>query len=612
MSKERLPKIGYKKWHYLKSNEKRKLPRFIIAVDTETEPEQIDEKTELHKLKLGWAIFKDRLHNKEEAFYFENVKDFWDWLKSKCKNKTTLYVFAHNFDYDFQVLNGFKYLTEHLGAKITKFIVDSNVFIVRARLEGFDGLKSSYCNLEFISTTNYSNYSLKKIGKILGLEKFEIDFKSASKEELKRYCYRDTEIVLRFVEYLLKFIEEHDLGNFQPTIASQAFNAFRHRFMKHKILIHAHPKATELERLSYRGGRTEAFFIGKWTRGTVYKLDVNSMYPFVMKAFEYPVKLVRVLPYTSVDQLKRIMKQYLVIAKVKVYISVPAIGVKREKLIFPIGVFWAVLTSPELELVMKNGQILEVKDVAIYEKAKIFEDYVDYFYNLRLKFKEEGNEVMQYFAKIMLNSLYGKFGQRNESFKTIGFTEDPDFRAERVYDADEGRWRYIRQVGHKIEEKDGYVEGSNSFVAIASFVTAYARCYLWELIEKAGEGNVLYCDTDSLFVTEAGLNNLKPYLDNKELGKLKVEGVTDKLIIWGAKNYIFGDEIKRKGIRKDAVQIDNNTFEQIQFIKIRSNMLKYHLPSAGTIKVRKQLKAEYDKGIITPSGWVEPFVLNED
>lgn len=604
--------MGYKKWHYLKPNEKCKLPRFIIAVDTETEPEQIDEKTELHKLKLGWAIFKDRLHNKEEAFYFEHPKEFWDWLKSKCKNKTTLYVFAHNFDYDFQVLQGFNYLTEHLGAKITKFIVDSNVFIVRAKLEGFDGYPDHRCNIEFISTTNYSSYPLKKIGKILGLEKLEIDFKNASKEELKTYCYRDTEIVLRFVEYLLKFIEEHDLGNFQPTIAAQSFTAFRHRFMKHKILIHAHPKATELERLSYRGGRTEAFFIGEWKGGTVYKLDVNSMYPYVMKNREYPVKLVKVLPYASVEQLKRIMRQYLVITRVKVKVDKPVVGVKKEKLIFPIGVFWSVLTSPELELVMKNGQILEVKEVAIYEKAKIFEDYVDYFYNLRLKFKEKGNEVMQYFAKIFMNSLYGKFGQKNESFKTIGFTDDPDFKAERVYDADEGRWRYFRVIGNKIEEKDGYIEGSNSFVAIASFVTAYARCYLWKLIEKAGQKNVLYCDTDSLFTTEEGLNNLKDYLHEKELGKLKLEDKTDKLIIWGAKNYQFGKEIKRKGIRKDAKQIDNNTFEQIQFIKIRSNMLKYHLPGAGTIKVRKQLKAQYDKGVVTPSGWVKPFVLYED
>jgi len=89
----------------------------------------------------------------------------------------------------------------------------------------------------------------------------------------------------------------------------------------------------------------------------------------------------------------------------------------------------------------------------------------------------------------------------------------------------------------------GFVEASNSFVAIASFVTAYARCYLWELIEKAGEENVLYMDTDSLFVTKKGYENLKDYLDNKELGKLKLEDVTEDLTIWGAKLYKF--EAKR-------------------------------------------------------------------
>jgi len=491
---QKLPLLGNKKPHVLKPNKRNTTPRIIIAVDTETYTEQIDNDLWVHKHKLGWAIYKDRQHGKTEYLYFEDPTEFWKWLKTKLKNGVTLYIFAHNFDFDWQILDGFNAVSKILGGKITRAIFDSNVFHIKASIEGFDGYPSHVCRLEFISTTNYTPYPLKKIGKLLGLEKMEVDF------DLKEYCKRDTEIVLAFVEYLLKFIETHQLGNFQPTIASQSFTAFRHRFMKHEIYIHADEKAIELERLSYKGGRCEAWFIGKWKGGKVYKLDINSMYPFVMKTHEYPVKLVKVLNHCSVNQLKQIMKKYHVITHAKIRVDKPVVGVKRKKLIFPIGQFWDYFTTPELELIEKHGEILEVKEVGIYEKAPIFTDYIDYFYNLRLKFKREKNDVMQYFCKSFMNNLYGKLGQKNEVFMKIGESPTEEWKSIRYYDMDTKQWKYWRVLGKTIEEKVGFVEASNSFVAIPSFVTAYARCYLWELIEKAGEENVLYMDTDSLFV----------------------------------------------------------------------------------------------------------------
>lgn len=604
-----IPKLS-RRPHKLKENKRNSVPRYIIAIDTETYQEQIEEDTFLHKLKLGWAIYKDLQTQKEEYFYFEKVQEFWEWLKSKLYNKKHYYIFAHNFDFDFQVIEGWKYLSEYLKAEIKKFIVDSNRFYIKAKVPLSNDFKQ-YASLSFISTTNYTNYPLKKLGKILGLEKMEIEFDSADKEYLKEYCKRDTEIVLKFVEYLIKFIKEHNLGNFKPTIASQAFTAFRHRFMKKPIYIHSNREAQILERMSYRGGRTEAWFIGK-VKETIYKLDINSMYPYVMRNFTYPTKLVRVLHDISPEYLDILMRDFLVIAEVYIEVTKPVIGVKKEKLIFPVGRFWAILTNPELNLVKKYGKILKVRRVAIYEHDYIFREYVDYFYNLRLKFKEEGNEVMQYFAKIMLNSLYGKFGQKNEHFRKIKSLKSDHWEILKFYDADEQRWKYIQVRAGEVYVKDGYIESENSFVAIASYVTAYARCYLWELIEKAGEENVYYMDTDSLFVTQKGYENLKEYINDKELGKLKLEGVSDNVIIKNVKDYIFGNEVKRKGIRKDAEEIAPNTFKQIQFVKIRSNLKDYKVNGVIMKYVTKSIKSTYDKGIVMPNGRVKPLVLYED
>jgi len=69
--------------------------------------------------------------------------------------------------------------------------------------------------------------------------------------------------------------------------------------------------------------------------------------------------------------------------------------------------------------------------------------------------------------------------------------------------------------------------------------------------------------------------------------------------------------LKRKGIRKDAKELAENVFEQIQFIRIKSNLLKYHINGVPMRKVVKHLKNMYDKGIILPNGKVKPHELYE-
>lgn len=630
----KLPKMGNKVPHKLKPNHTTRLPVHIIALDTEAKQTQLDEKTFLQTLRLGWAVYKRLDRGTETWVQFKTKKEFFEWLENLLIPKKSYYIFAHNFDYDAQILGLYNWLSENPHVETRKFIVDSNVFIIKAtyhfiadtnpenhpemsKLEFKKYVKAKYgkppkAYLIFLSTTNFTHYPLKKIGKILGIEKMDVDVFTEDEDLLSKYCRRDTEIVLRFVEYLIKFIKEHDLGSFQETIAKQAFTAFRHRFMKHEIFIHADPEATALERLSYRGGRNEAFFIGTLEdEEGIYDLDVNSMYPYVMKNHIYPVKLLKVMHNVSPNLLTEIMKAYLVIADVCIEINEPAVGVREDKLIFPVGKFRVVLTSPELELVLKYGKILKIHSLALYEGAPIFKEYVDYFYTLRLKYKAEGNEVMQFFCKIMLNSLYGKFGQKNEEFITIGYTEKPGNVIYRYYDADKGKWEYFAVIDHKIMKKEGYVESFNGFVAIASFVTAYARCRLWEFIEKAGKENVLYCDTDSLFVTKKGYDNLKEFIDTKKLGFLKIEKSGTRITIHGAKDYEFAGEVKMKGVKKTARKVGENEFEQIQFVKTRGNLLKHRTQGVILKIVRKKLKRQYDKGIVEKSGWVRPFVLNE-
>ena len=597
--------IGKRRPHKIKENSTTALPTYFAFFDTETTEVPTNNGERKQVLRLGWIcfVYRDRRRNKisEKWKEFRTVEEFWDLVESEVPNKKRMWCFAHNIDFDFRVLEGFKRLNER-GWEIRTFVYDSKNVILEFR----KGKKT----LLFLDTFNFFKGSVKKLGEAVGLPKLEVDFATATNEELSIYCKRDVEIIKEFMMRFIEFVEKNDLGSLQKTLASQAFSAFRHRFMRHDIFVHNNEHVIELERESYRGGRTEAFYIGKLPKGRYYKLDVNSMYPYVMRNRLYPTKLICVEKNPTLSGLMRALKRFFVIAHVRVRVDKPVVAVKGERLIFPVGEFDCVITSPEIELVLKHGDIVKVYEYVLYEQHPIFVEYVDFFYSLKEKYAKEGNSAYKQIAKLFLNSLYGKFGQKVRPFEKVGECDHED-GYEVVYDLESGERITYRYLNGEIwvESKEWY-ESENSFVAIASAVTAYARCYLWEIIEKAGLDNVFYCDTDSVIVNEVGYERLKHMLDDYKLGYLKCEGVSEDVEIRNAKDYTFGEEVKRKGVKKDAVEIAPNTFKQLQFERLRTAWRNGRPNEVIVKEVIKEIKQEYQKGIVTESGRVIPFELS--
>jgi len=599
--------MGRVGWHKLKENKRTSTPSLLLFYDTETNVQHGDNGDEVHTLKLWTACFvrlpDSNTPQYERWFKGFTVKEFWDMVEGLALNKKPLHIFSHNQNFDFIIVDGYREPLKR-GWKLKRFINEHGCFWV-------EYVKGSR-KLKILDTTNFFNISVEKLGETLGLPKLQVDFSSCSMEELEEYCRRDVEIIKRMFLEWLRFIKENDLGGFAETIARQAFNAFRHIPHGADIFIHKHPDALNLEVDSYRGGRTEAFFIGRVKEG-LYKLDVNSLYPSVMISNDYPVKLVKYVKDGTVSGLIRALNKYAVIARVRIQIDKPAIGVKKGKLIFPVGVFNCVLTSPELEYVLKHGKILNVYEYAIYEKAPIFTNYVSKLYGLREKYLSEGNRVWAFLAKMLLNSLYGKFGQRVRKELVLKKVDPDIFYSETTLWAELGRLVTVYCVGGKMFILSKEREPSfDSFPAIASFVTAYARLRIWNLIEIAGPENVYYCDTDSLFVNEEGFRRLKPFQSGTKLGFLKVEGYSDNVEIYGLKDYVYGMEVKIKGIRKDAKPLGVCVYSQKQFLKLRS-LLRLGIPDRVLVReIIKRLERKYDKGVISESGRVEPYRLDEN
>lgn len=603
-----MPRGQQRRAHRLKANRNSEKPRQFIFFDTETTPVADADDRVCHHLKLGVACYwrREDSHYRErvEWFTFTDPGGFWEWALSKVRKKSKLYLISHNLDFDLAVTQGYRRMRES-GFKLLKFWEKPP-----ARLLVWNDGNRTVCGMD---NGNYFRGSLEEIGQSVGLEKLSVDFAACTDEELEIYCKRDVEILLYLWQKWLAFAEENDLGNFMPTLAGQAFTAFRHRFMTHDIMIHDREDVSFLERQAYSGGRVECFFLGRKDGGRFYYLDINSMYPYVMRNNEYPVKLIGYRKDVGVDLLEKYLRDYCLVAKVRVKTSVALFPVKQDgKVFYPVGEFDCCLSTPEIREALSRCEVLKVYEVAVYEKANIFREYVDFFYAKRLEAKSRGDKVFSFFFKIMLNSLYGKFGQKSSEWEVIGECDPDTVQVMKVVDAEDGRVYTVRMHNGIVERKVNPGEAYNSFPAIAAHVTAYARVYLWSLVEIAGVEHVYYIDTDSLFVDETGYYNLNAYLDDAELGLLKLEKTGDYIEVRAPKDYTFGKDVKHKGIRKNAEQVDVNRFVQDKWLGFASRLRLGNLDTYYVVKQEKSLSWRYTKGIVGKEGWVKPFCLPED
>lgn len=114
------------------------------------------------------------------------------------------------------------------------------------------------------------------------------------------------------------------------------------------------------------------------------------------------------------------------------------------------------------------------------------------------------NKVKRALAKLRLNTLWGKFAQKNQTRQFATIHSYRDFCAiwyNSSIPRDSIRFREIGLDSYKVEYmlQDGSARpNARSNVFLASKVTEWARCILHEKILTVGPERVLYCDTDSV------------------------------------------------------------------------------------------------------------------
>ncbi len=451
------------------------------------------------KEEFNSKFYLGGIYSKEKGFiYFSNIDYFLHELKQYKV------VFFHNLNFDLQVLLKNSHLIDECKALMSGSRIINAV------------LKIGKDTIHLADSMNIYNMSLEKLEKSFGIQRKTSDIKH-DRKNLEQYNIYD---VMEYLEEDCKHLYDilkktfEFYGVVKMTIASLSYHKLLNDYLfnnyKKESIIRTFP---DWIREAYKGGRVEVF---KRYGKNLYYYDVNSLYPTVMFKNKYPLG--------RGFQTKEYIEGCLGIYHIKVNeykpIGVSLLSIRNDgKLLFVEGKnYEAYLTSVEIEYMKEHSEVFDFeveKGIYFLEEDYIFEEFIDYFYNERKRLKQEGNPLEQIY-KLTMNSCYGKFAEKEEKEQVI-FSNNIDVEDEKPhFDIDS-------QSSYKVKKEKMKTKTN---VVIASFITAYARIYISDIMNRLIENGyeVYYCDTDSI-VSNANQKQMESIgvEISDELGAMKLE-----------------------------------------------------------------------------------------
>jgi hypothetical protein len=321
------------------------------------------------------------------------------------------------------------------------------------------------------------------------------------KEEALKYCKLDCKCLHEILTQFNKLMFNNFKLNVHNvlTLPALAMKIYKSNFMPDNSLYQLHGKIEREIRKSYTGGAVDVYipsnkigsFFSKLYR-KLYYYDVNSLYPYVMLNNPMPIGLpIAFKGYILLDNSNAFGFFYCKITSPK-YLEHPilqrSIKIKGEiRTIAGLGTWYGWIFSEEMYNAIKYGYQFEIIKGYEFNKGNTFSNFINEMYDLRLKYSK--GDAMNTSAKLLMNSLYGKFGMLSETTKieildnTINLNKLLDNIIDIIYlenhivltyynnkfiPNDNTKDLFIDEVFHQLDVN----------IAIASAISAYARIFI--------------------------------------------------------------------------------------------------------------------------------------
>lgn len=463
--------------------------------------------------------------------YYEETGFTHVWLWAICDNNAEIYARGYDIDSFIQCCkklvgkNIYFHNLKFDGSFIIDYLIrmgyqyyedlnncDAGFTTLIGEMGEFYTIELKYSKnrvVHFVDSLKLLPFSVEKIAKDFNLPilKGKIDYNDYTVNDEKiKYIDHDVKIVAM----ALSQIKEE--GMTKLTTASCAYNNFL-GMKSESFLIGCFPTLEDnflkTWRLAYRGGRSQVNPLYKGViLNNVKRFDINSMYPYVMHDMEMPygnpIKCeqrgqykfelyhVRISFHLADNHLPSLLKKAALFATEDSY-YVESDGIEE-----------IYISSIDYELLERNYVIdyIEFVEIIGFRTTKLmFFDYIDKWYSK----KNIDSGAKKIVDKLMLNCLYGKFGSNHRGCHKI-----PTLDAET---------NTVKFINSPEEDMTKY------YLPVAIAVTSYAHKLIDDAIYLTGIENFVYCDTDSVHTLGTLPKNL---IDNKQLGKFKLEAIEEK------------------------------------------------------------------------------------
>ena len=393
-------------------------------------------------------------------------------------------------------------------------------------------------------------------------------------------------------------------------------------------------------RHAFFGGRTGAVSLhAKAEDGEEIRyIDVTSLYPYVNKNAVYPIGHPTILSQPRDQDIAHYFGIALVDILAPPNLFHPVLPVRSNgKLTFPLcgkcvqeeqskvmlersdfcdhtpeeRMLRGTWCTPEITKAVEKGyRVLQIHEVWHFKQKKkgLFREYVNTWLTLKqqaagwprwcvteekkqqylMQYKEKEDIDLDYnsiqknagkkaTAKLMLNSFWGKFGERKNKPKTVTitspsqlfpllFNSHTNLSTLRICNED-----VLEAVYTEIEENITPSNKTNVFVA--AFTTAWARLRLYEALDVLQQ-QVLYYDTDSV------IYRWKPGQPSIPIGDYlgqftdELEGdVIEEFVSGGAKNYAFRTRGGKTECKVRGFSLNVRGKQELNFNTMKANIL---------------------------------------
>jgi hypothetical protein len=558
---------------YLRLNDDNRIPTRWIFFDVETTeiPESDGSKIRQHKFRLGVARYVEfRAGKLHSSFYYElrNPEDIYELIDKMSRKDNALYVCSHNLYFDLTATLFWSHMEKgRYSVSRSQTVSDGTTTKRRHSFRGhlvlswrptFLYVCGPKGRIHFVDSLNYTDCSLATIGESIGYPKLDMPSVSECDLTWASYCRRDVEVLSEFMTGMLTRWHKDNLGVWQPTAAGLAMTSYRHMVKKvnspetcPKILIDDDKEKIAFERLSYFGGQTQCYYLGK-VENPVHSVDVNGLYPYVMRMGEFPYECCYQSEDCGTDELRSYLSNFGVVAAVRVCTSSSTYPVRCGKRVLQaVGTFWTVLCGAELERAISSNHVDKVGRIQCYKCAPIFRHWVDYWWRRRVDATLNGDKAGAFYVKRILNSLSGKFAQSGKRWVDRHNVRAPKRWGEwTLHDFDSNTDHYFRSVAGNAQEliEDGMPQ--YCFPAISAFITAAGREYMRTIRLRLPERSVYHQATDSFALSGKAYNQLKRegMLDDSAIGKFKSDGSGFGGEFEGVNHYRIGSEWTMQGL----------------------------------------------------------------